>query len=118
MSGIGALNGFSTTPSADFKTEFMKSTTGDSANTYELSTWLYADPAFDTWVAKVKNSSNSPTENEKEFADQYSSYTLALFCNITKVASQDSAANRAGSGCCLRDESQKGGGYCMKLDSA
>ena len=81
------MNGFSTTPSADFKTEFMKSTTGDSANTYELSTWLYADPAFDTWVAKVKNSSNSPTENEKEFADQYSSYTLALFCNITKVAS-------------------------------
>ena len=53
MSGIGALNSFSTTPSADFKTEFMKSTTGDSANTYELSTWLYADPAFDTWKAKV-----------------------------------------------------------------
>ena len=53
MSGIGALNTFSTTPSADFKTEFMKSATDDTANTYELSTWLYADPAFDTWKAKV-----------------------------------------------------------------
>mmetsp|Transcript_41811 Transcript_41811/g.55120 ORF Transcript_41811/g.55120 Transcript_41811/m.55120 type:complete len:94 (+) Transcript_41811:44-325(+) len=93
MSGIGALNTFNTSPSADFKTEFMNSSTNtkvsDADNDYEMSVWLYADPAFDLWVAKVEDSTNSPTENEKEFADQYSPYTLAIFCDITKVAGSD-----------------------------
>ena len=81
-----------------------------------MSVWLFADTAFSTWKAKVEDTSKySPTENEKEFAANYSDYTLAIFCNITKVAGSDYNANRAESGCCLRDKSQKGGGYCMKL---
>ena len=116
MSGIGALNTFSTTLNADFKTEFLKSATADAAtNNYELSVWLYADPAFTNWKAKVDDSKNSPTENEKEFAGQYSDYTLAMYCNIEKVGGKGEESNRAESGCCLRDKSQKGGGYCMKL---
>ena len=116
MSGIGALNKFSTTLNADFKTEFLKSKTDDVANNnYELSVWLYADPAFSNWKAEVNDSTKSPTENEKEFAEQYSDYTLAIYCNITKVDGKGEEANRAESGCCLRDKSQKGGGYCMKL---
>lgn len=78
--------------------------------------WLFADTAFSTWKAKVEDTTNnSPTENEKEFAANYSDYTLAIFCNITKVNKLDMNDNRAESGCCLRDKSQKGGGYCMKL---
>lgn len=116
MSGIGPLTGFTVSPlNADFKTEIMKKS--DTNNDYEMNVWLFADDAFDKWVVDVKKDGASPTENEKEFADQYSSYTLGIQCKITKVATFDSSANRAESGCCLRDETQKGGGYCMKLSS-
>ena len=115
MSGIGDLNTFNTAPAASFKTEFLKSTDGDSNNTYEMSVWLYADTAFSTWKAKVDDAANTPTEDEKVFAYDYSDYTIAIKCDVTKVAGNDNAANRAESGCCLRDESQKGGGYCIKI---
>ena len=115
MAGIGPLDFTITNPSEDFKTVIMKKS--DTDNDYEMNVWLYADPAFDTWVTNVKKDGAAPTENEKEFADQYSSYTLTIYCKIKKVATFDSAANRAESGCCLRDETQKGGGYCMKLSS-
>jgi len=90
-------------------------TTGN--NVYEMSVWLYADSAWDKWVAEKSASTATPTENEKEFMNNYSSYTLRIKCDITKVAGTTYTANRAESGCCLRDESQKGGGYCMKLNS-
>ena len=55
-----------------------------------MSVWLFADTAFSTWKAKVEDTTNnSPTENEKEFAANYSDYTLAIFCNITKVNNAD-----------------------------
>ena len=93
----------------------------DANNDYEMSTWLYSDSAFSTWAAGVDDASKSATENEKEFVDQYSNYTLKILCNITKITASgvtyDYNANRAESGCCIRDKSQKGGGYCVKLAS-
>ena len=38
-------------------------------------------------------------------------------CDITKVDGIDFTVGRADSGCCLMDESQNGGGYCMTLAS-
>ncbi len=107
-----------TDPGADFKTEFIKKT--DADNNYEFSTWLYADSAFTNWSASI-TSSTSATENEKEYVTAYSSYTLRMFCNITKITvdgvTYDVQKNRAGSGCCIRDFSAKGGGYCMFVNS-
>ena len=85
-----------------------------------MSTWLYSDSGFDAWTSAVKSSSSS-TENEKEWVDSYSSYVLRIFCNITKIEVNsvvyDKTNNRAGSGCCIRDKTAKGGGYCMFIDS-
>lgn len=97
----------------NFKTEFLKF--ADASNEYEMSVWLYADTDFDRWKAAVQATSASPTESEKEYANSYSSYTLRIYCNIKEVANIDHTSNRVESGCCLRDASQKGGGYCMKL---
>lgn len=95
----------------------MKDDAGE--NDYGLVTYLYADTAFSTWAAKAADATNSPTENEKAFVDQYSDYTLKIDCNLKMVAKFDSTTNRASSSCCLRDKSAgKGGGYCMKLGSA
>ena len=105
---------FSATLTDADKTVFSKSTAGDADNTYEMSTWLYADSAFDTWLTAINKSGYVKTEDEKTFADAYSSYTLAIKCDVTKIGGKDkSLTSRAGLGCCLRDESQKGGGYCM-----
>ena len=103
----------------DFHTRFLPKTVPqvwpgpiDAKNEYEVSTWLYADTAFDTWKDTVEKSG---TENQKELALQYSSYTLRMYCNIKKIDGKDYQQNRTNSGCCLRDASQKGGGYCMLL---
>ncbi len=44
-----------------------------------------------------------------------------MFCNIKKITVDgvafEKSTNRAGSGCCIRDLSAKGGGYCMFIDS-
>ena len=114
MTALGSLTTFNQSPNdTTEKTEFLK--LSDTNNDYEMSVWLYGDTAFSTWAAGVDDSTKSPTENEKEFATDYSDYVLRIFCNVTKVATFDYNSNRAESGCCLRDESQKGGGYCVKL---
>ena len=42
--------------------------------------------------------------------DLYSDYTMRMRCNISDVKGVVAEANY---GCCLRDRSKKGGGYCM-----
>lgn len=115
-----SLQTFSVTdPGDSFKTEFIK--VADDNNQYEMTTWLFADGAFDTWKGTVESNS-AATENEKEFVLDYSTYTLRMKCDVTKITTAagvlvDSSSNRAGSGCCIRDKTQKGGGYCMFIDS-
>ena len=107
-----------TDPGDDFKTNFIQKS--DADNDYELSTWLFADSAFTNWSESV-NSSSSATEEEKEYVTAYSAYTLRMYCNIKKITvdgiTYDLRKNRAGSGCCIRDFSAKGGGYCIFIDS-
>ncbi len=107
-----------TDPGEAFKTEFIKKS--DADNDYEFSTWLFADTAFDNWSETI-GSSSSATENEREYKENYSSYTLRMYCNVTKITvdgvTYDITKNRAGSGCCIRDFSAKGGGYCMFINS-
>ena len=51
---------------------------------------------------------------------RYSDYTLQIYCNVADVSGEITVTNQgtgaeawlAGIGCCLRDESQYGGGYC------
>ena len=49
--------------------------------------------------------------------DTYSTYTLKLYCNIENIDENTAASgvSRSGFGCCLRDLSQNGGGYCLRL---
>ena len=54
------------------------------------------------------------TENEKKYINNYSEYTIKISCSVKLIASHQ---GQAGSGCCIRDKSQKGGGYCMTLNS-
>lgn len=84
-------------------TEFIK--LNDADNECSMTTWLYADPAFDTWLTAINASTYTKTEDEKTFSDAYSSYTLAIKCDITKIRGQGTGTNRGGMGCCLRDES-------------
>ena len=111
---LGSLTGFKA-PAAAFKTNFINVDKVD--NNYSMDVWLYADDSFSTWAKGVDDSSKTPTENEKEFVDQYSNYTLVIACNVKLITKFDKETNRAESGCCLRDKSQKGGGYCVKLDA-
>ena len=46
--------------------------------------------------------------------DLYSSYTIKMECNISNVNGVEAAA---GYGCCVRDKSQDGGGYCLTMAS-
>lgn len=74
---------------------------------------LYADTeAWDAWSGQ-----SSLDEAERDYAENYSSYVLRIYCDITKVNSVTFADSRVGMGCCLRDESQDGGGYCTVLGS-
>ena len=57
-----------------------------------------------------------PTEDEKTYIDSMSSYTLAIYCDLEVIDSNDSTGNKSGFGCCLQDLSQDGGGYCMVVD--
>ena len=47
-----------------------------------------------------------------------SSYTLAIYCDIESIGSNDGNGNKSGYGCCLQDISQDGGGYCVTVNSA
>ena len=58
------------------------------------------------------------TETEKDLRDAYSTYTLKMYCDITNIDGNDDSASRVNFGCCLRDLSQSGGGYCLRLNSS
>lgn len=86
-----------------------------SPNQYGFYTWLFADSGFDTWAKKID------TEPEKTYAGDsaggYSGYTLKIKCDITTLPGNNGVSSLVGSGCCLRDLSQKGGGYCTRLNA-
>lgn len=84
-------------------------------NEYEMSVALYSDPAFGEWQTEVNSS--RMTDQDKENDYDYSSYTLWIKCDITKIAGVDFTSGRTDSGCCLRDDSHSQGGYCMTLNS-
>jgi len=99
------LEGWNTSPSDEFKTVFI------NQSTFGLSVWLYQDSMFDTWyAARAAEDENERTTKETGYMDEYSSYTIKMQCNISDVNGIVAGANY---GCCLRDKSQDGGGYCM-----
>ena len=80
-------------------------------NEYGFTVWLYAASHFSTWWDAV----SSPDEDEKLYKEAYSEYVLAFQCEVTTI---DSNAFAAYSGCCIKDETQEGGGYCMMVNSS
>ena len=69
------------------------------------------------WKTSVESNA-SASETLKEYALNYSDYMLQMRCNLSVIRGNDSSANKAGMGCCLRDrEVSKGGGYCMILNN-
>ena len=80
---------------------------------------MYRDSAFDSWKTAVADRADTGiTEEEKTFRDTYSSYSLAIVCDILNLEGNTNTASRAGTGCCLRDMSGSvGGGYCMLINS-
>jgi len=101
---------FTASPKASEKTAFLF--IDDGSERYSFSTWLYADTGFDSWSASAS------TDQEKEFRDAYSAYTLEVVCDITQIALNDGLTPTAGLGCCLRDRTQTGGGYCVRVASS
>ena len=72
-------------------------------NTMKLYVYLYSDNAWDTWVAAINASDHVTTENEKVYMDEYSSYSIRMYCNITVIGGLTSTDSKTSSGCCLRD---------------
>ena len=106
------------TPDAAFKTTFIDCNTNcsvDATGIYGLDVWLYEDPAFTNWQNTI---ASGPTEDEKTYRDSMSSYTLAIYCNIEVIESNDATGNKSGFGCCLQDLSQDGGGYCIVVNTS
>ena len=60
--------------------------------------------------ARAAESEEERTTKETEYMELFSDYTIRMRCNITNVNGVTASANY---GCCLRDKSQDGGGYCM-----
>ena len=104
------LETFSTSPSSEFMTLFAW-----DDSTYGLRVWLYDDPTFTNWHAdRAAEADTERTTKETGYMDDYSSYTIKMECNISNV---NGVVASAGYGCCLRDKSQDGGGYCMTMAS-
>ena len=79
-----------------------------------MSVALYADTeAWDSWSTQ-----SSLDEAERDYAENYSAYVLRMYCDISMVNGVYYTSNRVGMGCCLRDNSQDGGGYCTVLASS
>ena len=87
---------------------------GDAVNDYSLSVWIYSTTTYNDWKNAI-NADPNRTENELRFIDEYSEYVIKMSCNI-KILDGAIQTMRAGSGCCLRDWSNDGGGYCMKYN--
>ena len=104
--------------SADLKDSekniLIAQTTDAGVNEYGMTVWLYANSDFATWWSDVGGKS-AASEAEKLYKDAYSEYVLAMQCEVTTI---DSNAFAAYSGCCIKDETQDGGGYCMMVNSA
>ena len=96
-------------PKASEKTVFIN--VDDGREKYGLTTWLYADDGFETWKTTAS------TKAEKSLANEYSSYTIKMFCDISQIKLYDDLFGKVGFGCCLRDLTQQGGGYCLRLKS-
>jgi len=80
-------------------------------NEYGFKVYLYAANHFSTWWDAV----SSPDEDEKLYHEAYSEYIMAFDCEVSTI---DSNAFAAFSGCCIKDETQEGGGYCMMVNSS
>ena len=90
------LTGFSTSPSDEFRTVFLH----DSGN-YALYVWLYQDSTFDNWAAdRAAEDDVTRTTKETGYMDEYSNYTIKMYCDISNV---NGVVASAGYGCCLRD---------------
>ena len=72
---------------------------------------LYADTtAWDGWAAQRSTTDATDTDH----FENYSSYAMSWYCNLDGVQS----GTKDGSGCCLRDREQDGGGYCISQQPA
>ena len=60
--------------------------------------------------------SRDKTEAEKTYIESMSDYTITIKCDITSLGDNTTGGNKSGYGCCLRDLSQDGGGYCVVVD--
>ena len=121
LAGDGSNNNmFSLTLEDAYKNTIIDVDDG-ADNLYGLTVWLYEDPAFTNWKTHVEQSSINASlpANQKNYILDYSSYNIAIQCNLTKIDGNDSvSANKGGWGCCLRDDSElRGGGYCLRLNT-
>ena len=84
---------FTKTPGTSERTIFIdvdEVTDGSGTDVYAMKTWLYADTAFTDWVDDL----SSPSETEKTYRDEYSDYTLRIYCNITNIGGTDNSNTR------------------------
>ena len=100
------IESFALTPDDAFRTHFYW-----DDSTFGLQVWLYQDNSFNVWKeARAAESEEERTTKETGYMDEYSDYTIRMRCNITSVNGVSANANY---GCCLRDKTNDGGGYCM-----
>ena len=89
-----------------------------STNDFGLVVYLYADTAFDTWKDARENAADV-TDDELQYINRYSSYQIAMECNLTSIGADNKTGDeKKGSGCCLKDDTQYGGGYCLIVNEA
>lgn len=86
---------------------------------------LYDNP--NDWQTFLDEAATDPdiTDYEKLLLEDYQSYTLRLYCDIRKEKVLDPGNFTVefgnytidnGSGCCIKDQSEKlGGGYCVTM---
>ena len=113
------VTAFSVQSDSSFQNTLLSaSVDGDGSGTddFGLDVWLFQDDAFKDWKKSVYWDSAS-TDIEERFAYVYSDYTLQMQCNLANISGSDTSVDKSGWGCCLRDESIYGGGYCMVVNS-
>lgn len=119
LSGTSAADSLVSTNEDLSRTIFINDTSVPATTNSKLFVYIYEDSAFGNWITAI-NTRGDLTDLEKIIIDEYSSYTLRIFCDITVIGGLDNTNSKTSSGCCLRDmePTSQGGGYCMLKDSA
>ena len=92
--------------------------TVNAADDFGMEVDIYQDEAWNNWQDAVYDLGRSNISDEQEqYLIRYDENTLRIKCNMTSMGANLSSSSKANCGCCLRDEDDVGGGYCVMVNA-